>query len=80
MCLHAQRACVYMCEEVMVQAGVSAAGRGEGRGSRCHRKTFVRRLLPCSQLEFHLFPHQNEMALIVGSDVWWEGGAGKQGK
>lgn len=41
---------------------------------------FVHRLLPCSQLEFHLFPHQNEMALIVGSDVWQEGGAGKQGK
>ena len=27
---------------------------------------------PLSQLELHLFPHQNEMALIVGSDVWGE--------
>lgn len=48
--------------------------------SQRHSKAFVHRLLPRSQLEFHLFPHQNEMALIVGSDVWQEGGAGKQGK
>jgi len=53
----------------LVQAGVFAAEHGEGRGCRRHRKAFVHCLLPRSQLEFHLFSHRNEMALIVGSDV-----------
>lgn len=43
--------------------------RSERGRNQHHRTAFVSCLLPLSQLEFHLFLHWDEMALIVGSDV-----------
>ena len=79
MCLGEHQTCVYMCAKVtgtwcrlgsLLQREGQAEGVGVTEKKNKKKKTFVRHPLPCSQLEFHLFPHRNEMALIVGSDVW----------